>query len=224
MTFKYRQFQKDIILIAIRWYLAYPLSYRNIQEMMAERGVTVDHSTLNRWVVRYSPELEANFRKLKKTVGTSWRADETYIKVKGQWYYLYRAVDKQGNTVDFKLSKNRAAKAAFDFFEKAVGQQVIPEKVNIDKSGANKAALDIIKINHSKASKLIVRQIKYLNNRVEQDHRFIKKITKPMMGFKAFHSAKATLSGIELHHMLRKAQHKLANKITLFQQFYALAA
>ena len=157
--------------------------------------------------------------------------DETYIKVKGQWVYLYRAVDKEGNTIDFMLSEKRDEPAARAFFEKAIGSSGMPEKVTMDKSGANKAGIDTINLYFpllfilgSPWNQVTVRQIKYLNNIVEQDHRFIKKITKAMMGFKAFHSAQATLSGIELHHMLRKNQHQQSENMTIFEQFYALAA
>jgi putative transposase len=232
ISFAGKQFPKDIILMAVRWYVAYPLSYRNIEELMAERNVQVDHATLNRWVIEYSPQLENEFRKnYKSSVNRSWRMDETYLKIKGEDVYLYRAVDKFGNTVDFMLSKNRDKKAAFQFFSKAIGQHGLPEKVTMDKSGANKAGIDKINLLLSLTFlfagifyQIIIRQIKYLNNIVEQDHRGIKRITKPMMGFKSFASAKATIAGIELHHMLKKGQHKNADNQVLFQQFYGLAA
>ena len=231
LIFKWRHFKKDIILMAVRWYLAYSLSYRDIEELMAERGVSVDHSTLNRWVIKYAPELEAEFRrKHKKHVGMSWRMDETYVKVKGVWHYLYRALDKSGDTIDFMLSKKRDKKAAKRFFAKAIGTHGLPEKVTIDKSGSNKSALKSINLLLALASllsgfflKIFVRDIKYLNNIVEQDHRGIKRIIKPMMGFKSFKSADATLAGIELHRMLRKGQHKNSENMTVFEQFYALA-
>ena len=111
-SFKGRHFQQDMILQSVRWYLAYSLSYRDIEELMVERGFSVDHSTINRWVLHYSPQLEAAFRFKKKRVGTRWRMDETYIKVKGQWAYYYRAVDKQGQTIDFLLTSKRDTKAA----------------------------------------------------------------------------------------------------------------
>jgi len=232
ISFKQRHFKQDVILMLVRWYVAYSLSYRDIEELASERGLKVDHSTINRWVIHYAPQLEENFRKrYKRPVGISWRMDETYIKVKGQWVYLYRAVDKEGKTVDFKLSEKRDEPAARAFFEKAIGSSGLPEKVTMDKSGANKAGMDAINLQLALLfmlggifTQITVRQIKYLNNIVEQDHRFVKKITKPMKGFKEFHAAEATLSGIELHHMLRKNQHKYSDNQTVFDQFYGLAA
>ena len=231
MSFKRRHFKQDMILMLVRWYVAYSLSYRDIEALGLERGLKVDHSTINRWVIEYSPQLEEAFRKRhKRPVGISWRMDETYIKVKGQWVYLYRAVDKEGQTVDFMLSEKRDEPAARSFFEKAIESSGIPDKVTMDKSGANKAGIDTINLHLALLfmlggvfSQVSVRQVKYLNNIVEQDHRFIKKITKAMKGFKAFHSAEATLAGIELHHMLRKGQHKEAANQTIFEQFYGLA-
>ena len=175
----------------VRWYSAYALSYRDVEELALERGLKVDHSTINRWVIEYATQLEEAFRKrYKRSVGISWRMDETYIKVKGQWMYLYRAVDKEGNTVDFMLSEKRDEPAARAFFEKAVGSSGIPDKVTMDKSGANKAGIDTINLHLAFLfmlggvfTQITVRQIKYLNNIVEQDHRFVKKITKPMKGF-----------------------------------------
>ena len=216
----------------IRWYLAYSLSYRDVEELALERGLKVDHSTIHRWVVEYSPQLEEAFRKrYKRPTGGSLRMDETYIKVKGQWMYLYRAVDKEGHTVDFMLSEKRDEPAARAFFVKLIASNGIPYTVTLDKSGANKAGVDTINLYLAMLFilsgvflQIKVRQVKYLNNIVEQDHRFIKKVTKPMKGFKAFYSAKATLDGIELHHMLRKRQHMKAGNQPIFEQFYGLAA
>lgn len=210
----------------------YSLSYRDIEELALERGLKVDHSSIHRWVIEYSPQLEAVFRERhKRPCGGSPRMDETYIKVKGQWVYLYRAVDKEGNTVDFMLSEKRDEPAARAFFNKAMGSNGIPHTVTMDKSGANKAGIDTINLQLALLFmmgglffQIHVRQVKYLNNIVEQDHRFIKKITKPMKGFKAFHSAQASLAGIELHHMLRKGQHLQAENQSIFDQFYGLAA
>ena len=173
VNFKGMRFPIDVILVCIRWYAAYPLSYRHLEEMMQERGVSVDHSSINRWAIRFLPLIEKMARKHKRRVGGSWRMDETYIKVKGVWKYLYRAVDKQGNAVDFLLAAKREMAAAKRFFDKAMEANGVSEKIAIDKSGANKAAVDAI--NARRSLPILVRQTKYLNNIVEQDHRAIKR-------------------------------------------------
>ncbi len=190
---------------------------------MEERGVCVDHSSINRWSIRFLPMLEKVFRQHKRQVGTSWRMDETYIKVKGVWKYLYRAVDKEGKTIDFLLTAKRDKAAAMRFFDKAMQANGIPEKVTMDKSGANKSAID--EINDAMDVPMLIRQVKYLNNIVEQDHRSVKRITKPMLGFKSFHAAKSILAGIELMHMIRKGQSYLAGseEMSFADQFYVLA-
>lgn len=166
---------------------------------MLERGVNVDHATIQRWVVKYTPMVEANFRKKKRAVGKSWKMDETYIKIRGKWYYLYRAVDKKGNT-----TAKRDKKAAKRFLVKAINNNGIPDKINIDKSGANLAAIK--EYNEDNNTSILIRQVKYLNNAVEQDHRGIKRITKYTLGFKEFYSASVTIQGIELIHMIKKRQ------------------
>jgi len=217
------RFPIDVILVCIRWYAAYPLSYRHLEEMMEERGVSVDHSTINRWAIRFLPLIEKMARKHKRPVGGSWRMDETYIKVKGFWKYLYRAVDKHGKTVDFLLTAKRDKAAAKRFFDKAVGANGDPDKVAMDKSGANKAAMDTI--NAGRAVPILVRQVKYLNNIVEQDHRAIKRVTKPMLNFKSFRAAGSVLAGIELIHMIRKGQFVFdgAEAMSFADQFSTLA-
>jgi putative transposase len=225
IDFKGHRVARDIILTCVRWYLAYPLSYRNLEEMMAERGVPIDHSNIYRWVQKFTPQLEAAFRKgRKRPVGNSWRMDETYIKIKGQWKYLYRAVDKEGQTIDFLLTAHRDKKAALRFFKKAVRQHGLPAKVTIDQSGANTAALEALK--EETGATIEIRQNKYLNNLVEQDHRAVKRIVRPMLGFKSFYSARLTLAGIELMHMLKKGQMIPANgqALSAAEQFYSLAA
>lgn len=221
LNFKWRHFEKEIILLNVRWYLAYPLSYRNLEEMAEERGYRVDHSTINRWVIRYSPELEQIFQQKKKPTVPRWRMDETYIKVNGKWKYLYRAVDKEGNTIDYLLTAKRDMKAAKRFFTKAIKRNGQPEIVNIDKSGSNKAALNYI--NEKEEEQIEIRQCKYLNNIIEQDHRNIKRITRPMLGFKNFHSAQKTIAGIELMKMIKKGQ-MAGDDLSPAEQFYSLAA
>jgi putative transposase len=224
VSFKGAHFPKDIILTCVRWYLAYPLSSRHIEELMQERGVSVDHATINWWVVKYSLQLEAAFHHRKRPVWVSWRMDETYIKIKGQWYYLYRAVDKTGQTIDFLLTEHRDERAARRFLTKAIRRHGVPAKITLDGSEANAAAIRAYNDEHGTA--IAIRQVKYLNNIVEQDHRAVKRITRPMLGFKSFEAAQCTLAGVELMHMIRKGQ--LASGadqvLTAAEQFYSLAA
>jgi putative transposase len=220
IEFKGSHFERDVILWGIRWYVAYPISYRHLEEMMDERGVEVDHSTLNRWVLKHVPLLDQEFRARKRPVGSSWRLDETYVRVKGVWKYLYRAVDKAGATVDFLLTAKRDRKAALRFLIKAIGHHGAPEKITIDKSGANMAAIVSYRTEHEAG--IEIRQVKYLNNIIEQDHRAIKRLVRPMLGFKSFWSAAVTLAGIELMHMIRKGQLR-AVKLSPARQFYSLA-
>jgi putative transposase len=201
------------------------LSYRHVEELMEERGVSVDHATIQRWVVKYSPQLEAAFHRRKHSVWVSWRMDETYIKVKGAWRYLYRTVDKTGQTIDFLLTKKRDEQAAKRFLTKAVRRQGVPEKITIDGSAANEAAIKSYNAEHDTA--IAIRKIKYLNNIVEQDHRAVKRVTRPMLGFKSFEAAQSTLTGIELMHMIKKRQMVVEageEGRTAAEQFYSIAA
>jgi putative transposase len=224
ISFKGAHFAREIILTCVRWYVAYPLSYRQLEEMLQERGVIVDHSTINRWVLKYSPPLEETFHRRKRPVWRSWRMDETYIRIHGHWRYLYRAVDKAGQTIDFLLTEQRDERAAMRFLTKTIRRHGVPEKVTIDGSEANAAA--IRSYNQAHGTAIIIRQVKYLNNVVEQDHRAVKRVTRPMLGFKSFDAAQYTLTGIELMHMLRKDQlgEGVEQGLTPAQQFYALAA
>ena len=177
---------------------------------MQERGVKVDHSTINRWVLKYAPELDKRIRPHLKPTNDSWRVDETYINVRGVWKYLYRAVDSQGNTLDFMLSAKRDNKAAARFFRKVLKGQhnQAPRAITADKNAAYPVAMEALKAEGTIEKETELRQSKYLNNVVEQDHRNIKRIVKPMMGFKTFNSARRTLSGIEAMNMIRKGQVK----------------
>jgi putative transposase len=224
IDFKGSHFEKEIILWGVRWYVAYPISYRQLEEMMQERGVAVDHSTLNRWVIKYAPEFEKRFRRRKRPVGTSWRMDETYVRVKGEWKYLYRAVDKEGQTIDFLLTPQRDRAAAAAFLRKAIRDQGLPEKITIDQSGSNTAAIK--RYNRAHGAGIAIRQCKYLNNIVEQDHRAVKRQVRPMLGFKSFWAARCTIAGIEVMHALRKGQLVTPGNAaqTPAEQFYALAA
>lgn len=226
IDFKGAQYPKAAILYAVFFYVRYAVSYRDLEEIMAERGVAVDHATLNRWVVKYAPLIAATAKARKRATAKSWRMDETYIKVRGKWTYLYRAVDRDGQTLDFMLSEHRDTAAARRFFKQAISTNGVPDRVVIDKSGANLAGLQCLNVilKFTNAGRIIkILQVKYLNNILEQDHRFIKQITGPMLGFKAFHSATATLAGIEVAHMIRKRQFG-ENGLSAFKQFAGLAA
>lgn len=187
--------------------------------------MSVDHATIQRWVLKCSAPLEAAFHRRKCPVGRRWRMDETYIRIKGQWRYLYRAEDKQGQTIDFLLTEQRNERAALRFLTQAIRRHGVPETVTIDGSEANAAA--IRSYNEAHGTTIIIRQVKYLNNVVEQDHRATKRMTRPMLGFKTFDAAQAALVGIELMHMLKKGQlvrEGRAAGLTPVAQFYALAA
>lgn len=181
----------------------------------------MDHATIQRWVYKFTPLIEKTFQQRKKAVGDSWRMDETYIKIKGMWMYLYRAVDKAGNTVDFLLTKRRNKRAAHLFLLKAIHNNSKPDIINIDKSGANKQAIKTY--NKRTLSKVKIRQCKYLNNGVEGDHRFVKWRTQNMLGFKSFASASRTLTGIEIVRMIKKEQ-VTAQLATAYATFCSLTA
>lgn len=219
-------FAQLLVLTPVYLKLRFSLSYRDIEELLSIRNIFVDHSSVQRWVGKYSPLLSDQMRKRKKYVGGSWYWDETYIKVQGVWMYLHRAVDKEGNTIDFYLSKNRDKKAALAFLRRAIEANRKPLKISIDKSGSNIAALDDLneEYENEEIPTIEKRCSKYLNNRIEQDHRFIKKRVKPMLGFKSFESAKHTISGIETVRMIQKDQLSGRNGMSNFEAFKSLAA
>ena len=204
--FKRRHFDSSIIILCARWYITYKLSYRDLRDMMAERGIILTHTTILRWVQRYAPEFEKKWRCFARPVGTSRRVDETYIRVRAQWKYLYRAVDKQGNTVDFLLSEHKGIAAAKRFFTRAIEKQGPPEKITVDAYAATNTAIAELKKSRILPINVLVRTSKYLNNLIEQDHRRVKQRVYPMLGFKRFDNAVVTISGIELAHKIRKKQ------------------
>ena len=230
-SFKWKHYAGEMILLNVRWYLKYALSYRNLQEMMVERGIKVDHTTIMRWVHQYSPEIEKKIRKHLRPTNDSWRVDETYIKVKGEWKYLYRAVDSDGNTINFMLSAKRNRKAAKRFLKKALGSKhnQIPRAITVDKNPAYPVAIHELKNDRILPQNVSLRQIKYLNNMIEQDHRSIKKIVRPMLGFQSFHTAIKTLKGIEIMHMIKKGQvdtlnRRVLNEVNFINQLFGIAA
>lgn len=224
ISFKGAHYPKEVILYAVFFYLRYGVSYRDLEEIMAERGVELDHATLNRWVSRYAGLVADASRYKKRPAHRSWRMDETYVKVKGEWVYLYRAIDKHGKTLDFMLSKRRNKAAATKFFARALEVNGLPRKIVIEKSGANTAGIKAInKMLKGFGCPVPIEMVrrKYLNNIIEQDHRFIKRRIRPMLGFKSFSSAASALAGIELVNMIRKGQ--FTPGLSPFQQFAQMA-
>ena len=206
--FKWRHYQSEIILRCVRWYLSYPLSYRQVAEMVNERGLDIHHTTVFRWVQEYSPEIDQRSRSHLRLTNDSWRVDETYILVKGKHKYLYRAVDSQGNTLDFLLTAKRDAMSAKRFFRKTLKalHTQTPRVITVDKNPAYPKAIKELKAAKKLPEIVKLRQIKYLNNIVEQDHRGIKRLVKPGMGFGSFNTARRTIRGYEITNMMRKGQ------------------
>ncbi len=192
--------------------------------MMAERGLKVDHSTIARWVLAYAPELEKRVKPQLKPTNDSWKVGETSIKVKGEWLYQYRAVDSDGQTIAFFFSANRDAAAAQAFFEKALGDpHTVPLRViNVDKNAAYPKAVDTLKTNQQLPPKCALRQVKYLNNLIEQDHRFIKHRTRPGLGFFSFDTAQRTLAGCETMNMIQKGQMQGSEKGDILAQVHLI--
>ena len=231
--FKGRHFDRSVILLCVRGYLAYNLSLRNLEEMMAERGISVDHATVHRWVIRYSPELLKRFNLRKRSVSRKWHMDETYIKVRGQWKYLYRAIDSNGDTIEFWFSERRDLTAAKRFLRKAFKRHGQPTRIVIDGSQTNREAIlacdtesRLQDRSRRELKPIRIRQSAYLNNRIEQDHRTIKRRVRPMLGFQSMITARLILGGIEMIHMMRKQQAKYAcnRPLSLAEQFGMLAA
>jgi transposase-like protein len=206
--FKGRQYPGEVIVTAVRWYLRYPLAYEHVSELLTERGLPVDASCIWRWVQAYAPELNKRCRPHLKFTNKSYRVDETYIKVKGQEKYLYRAVDSTGQTIDFLLTAKRDAAAAKRFFERALScsSNPVPRVINVDKNRAYPAAIRALKQERKLPRRVRLRQCKFLNNVIEQDHRVSKKRTWLAKGYKTFPSARRTLEGIETIHMIRKGR------------------
>lgn len=208
--FKWRHFQAEIILWAVRWYCKYGISYRDLEEMLEERGVEVDHTTLYRWVQHYAPQMEKRLRHLwKPCISQTWHVDETYIKIKGKWVYLYRAIDQHGNTVDFYLSSHRGIKAAKRFLArvlKKANRWQKPKIINTDKAPSYKAAIHQLKQEGICPKDTQHRSSKYMNNIIEGDHGRLKRLIKPTLGFKSYKTADATLKGFEVMRAIKKGQ------------------
>jgi transposase-like protein len=205
-----RHFDRDVIILCVRWYLRVKLNLRDLVEMMAERGLPVAHTTIMRWVERYVPEIEKRWKRFARPVGGSWRVDETYVKIRGAWCYLYRAVDREGLTADFRLSARRDVAAAKAFFRKAIkGQKGVPQTITLDGYAASHRAVGDLQADGLLPANTKLRSSKYLNTMIEQDHRRVKQRLAVMLGFKGFRSAGITIAGVELMQRIRKGQHEL---------------
>nr|QEO74473.1 hypothetical protein [uncultured bacterium] len=209
-SFKWRHFEPTVILLCVRWYCRYQLSYRELEEMMRERGVAVDHTTLFRWVQRYAPEINRRMRPHLKMSGASYRIDETYVKVGTGWKYLYRAVDSAGDTIEFLLSAKRDVSAAKRFFKKLMraDHRRLPFTIGTDKHASYPEAFAASVKEKVLPPDCKLRRVKYLNNVIEQDHRTIRRRWRAMQCFRTFHTAERTLEGVEALHMMRKGQVK----------------
>jgi IS6 family transposase len=208
VMFKWRQTEPGLILCAVRWYLRYSLALRDVEELLEERGLAADHTTVWRWVQRYGPEMEQRIRPHLKPTNKSWRLDETYIRVKGRWCYLYRAIDSTGATIDFLLSALRDADAAKRLFRKAVSDRSHsqPRVINTDLAPIYGSAIPDIKKEGILRQRCRHRPVQYLNNILEQDHRAIKRRVNAKQGFREFQAARRTIQGYEAMHMIWKGQ------------------
>ncbi|AXY11282.1 IS6 family transposase (plasmid) [Bacillus thuringiensis LM1212] len=229
--FKWKHYQPDIILLTIRWYLWYNLSFRDLVEMMEERGLSLAHTTIMRWVHQYGPDLKKRIRKHLKPTNDSWRVDETYLKIKGKKMYLYRAVDSEGNTIDFYLSQRRNAKAAKRFLKKALTSchATKPRTITADGDKAYPVAIRKLKEDKCLPHDTPLRVKKYLNNIIEQDHRFIKKRIRNMLGLKSYKTARKMIDGIEAMYMIKKGQtsqgaKSVQKQIKLINHLFGLSA
>jgi transposase, IS6 family len=209
-SFKWRHFEPTIILLCVRWYCRYQLSYRDLEEVMRERGLSVDHVTIFRRVQRYAPEINKRMRPHLRRSGTSYRLDETYVKVGTAWKYLYRPVDSQGQTIEFMLSAKRDVSAAKRFFRKVMraDHRRLPFTVGTDKHASYPEAFTASVKERVLPSDCKLRRVKFLNNIIERDHRCIRRRWRAMQCFRSFHTAERTLEGIESLHMMRKGQVK----------------
>jgi transposase, IS6 family len=211
--FRGRHFEDTIILLFVRWYRRYSLTYRDLEEMMAERGLAIDHVTIWRWVQRYAPVLNQRIRRELRRPNRSWRVDETYVKVAGSWTYLYRAIDSGGETIEFMLSPKRDLVAAKLFLRLALsGGGPPPRVINVDGHPAYPTAIAELKRSGELGRRCRCRTAPYLNNIIEQDHRFIKKWITASLGFRSVDGACRTIAGYEAMHMIRKGQVRWVGK------------
>jgi transposase-like protein len=228
--FKRRRFPVEIILLCVRWYCKYGISYRDLAEMMQERGVEVDPSTIFRWVQRFAPELEKRVRRYQGHRSGSWRVDETYVRVGGRWKYLFRAVDKHGQLIDFILAVRRNTRAAYRFLRKALKamSDYPPASITTDKLASYPKAIRRLRREGHLAHSVEHRTSKYLNNIIEADHGALKRVIRPTRGFQRMKTAYATIKGSEVMRMIRRGHCMLTEpgstgEIRFVNQLFGLA-
>ena len=230
--FRGRHFRDEVIVLCVRRYLRYPLSYRNLEEMMTERALAVDHSTIAGWVLTYATVLNERIRSEMRHPGRSWRVDETYVRVAGRWTYLYRAIDSAGNTIDFLLSPKRDLIAAKGFLQLALWQagQFRPRVINVDGHPAYPSAVEQLKRSGELGQRCRYRRAPYLNNILEQDHRFVKKRITASQWFRSIDGALNTIAGYEAMNIIRKGQIRwvgkddVVGKIRFIERTFGIAA
>jgi IS6 family transposase len=229
--FKHHRFPREIILCAVRWYLRYPLSYQDVVDLLAERGITIDRSTVYRWVQKFGPEITKRAEKHLRRASVDWHVDETYVRVGGKWRYLWRAIDANGQMIDFRLTARRDAKAAKAFLNKAIERVRLHRPVVIVTDKAPTYARVIREINHRYDPYFdSIRHIyrKWRNNLIESDHAAMKRLLGYRQSFRSLRSAKATLSGIESTRIIKRGHvyHKQAGvrgEIQFISQLFAAA-
>ncbi len=229
--FKRRRFPVEIILLCVRWYCKYGISDRDLAEMMQERGITVDPSTIFRWVQRYAPEIEKRLRRFQGARSGSWRVDETYVPVGGKWKYLFRAIDKHGHLIDFVLSDHRNTQAAYRFLRKAmkIMSEYPPSSITTDRLASYPKAIRRLQAEGSLSEDVEHRTSKYLNNIIEADHGALKRVIRPTRGFQSMKTARATIKGFEVMPMIRRGhcaltQPGVTGEIRLVEKLFGLAA
>ena len=229
--FKWKHTLEELIIWLVTWYCRYALSYRDLKEIAAERGLIVNHTTIYRWVQEYAPEINKRIKPYIKRTCDSYKCDETYLKIKGKWYYLYRAIDKNGNTIDWMLSKYRNKQAAKRFFKKLLGNQhaTLPRVINVDKNPAFPPALAELQEENIMPTTTTLRAIKYLNNSMENDHKFVKSKSRYRQWYQSFVTAKNTLDGMESMRLIQKGQIRHVGKnvvkqMNFIQALFGIAA
>ena len=220
--FKWKHFTGEIILWLVSWYCRYALSYRDLTEISSERGLKLERSTICRWVQEYAPEINRRMKPYLRMTCDSWKLDETYVKINGKWHYLYRAIDKHGDALDWMLSLHLNKSAAKRFFKKLLGNKhsVNPRVINVDKSSTFPPALDELQATKKMPPNTKLRAIKYLNNSMENDHKSTKSKSRYRQWYQSFSTTRNTLDGMEAMRMLKKGQVRNVGKNVVKQNSF----